>query len=159
MYAGIIYEIGHMKKLVFLMTLLSSITVKADALIVSLMCFEESDFNNTTLSHDPLIVDVKNTDDNMGYAVAKYISKNNGNVRHGLTYFKADAGKDDNENPNVVLFTTRQNPEDLGKDADFLGIDFTDYGTKDAPLYRAVEGRGHDDISKKSTGYFCGLNK
>ncbi|GAB52008.1 hypothetical protein [Atlantibacter hermannii] len=148
-----------MKKILYLLIMLSPVIVKADTLIISLMCFEESDFNNSTHNHNPLMIDVKSTDDNMGYAVAKYMSIDNGSVRRGLTYFKANGNTQKKENPNFVLFSTRQNTEDLGKDADFLGIDFTDYGTEDTPLYRAVEGRGHDNVSKKHTGYFCGLNK
>ena len=148
-----------MKKNLFLLLMLSPVIVKADKLIISLICFEQSDFNNSTFNNAPLMIDVKSTDDNVGYAVAKYISKDNGNVRRGLTYFKASTEKQQKENPNFVMFSTRQNPEDIGKDADFLGIDFIDIGTEDAPLYRAVEGRGHDNVSKKHKGYFCGLNK
>lgn len=150
-----------MNKIVFLILMLLTANVKADVLVASLMCVDESDVKNATHTHEPLIVDVKSTDDNMGYAVTKYLSKDNdGSSRRGLTYFKAaDSERSQTKNPNFVLFTTRQNSQDLGKDADFLGLDFTDFGTKETPLYRAVVGRGHDNTTKSKGAYFCSLNK
>lgn len=83
-----------MNKIVLLLMMLLTTNVKADTLVISLMCFEESDFNNSTHNHEPLIVDVKSTDDNFGYAVVKYLSKNNdGSFRRGLTYFKANGSE------------------------------------------------------------------
>ncbi len=148
-----------MKKVLILLITLAPVFAKADEMVISLLCFEESDYTNTTHNHEPLIVDVKRTDDNMGYAVTKFLPKDNyGSVRHGLTYFKSTVSEQrQKDHPNNLLFTTRQNPDDLGKDADFLGFDFTDIGTKKTPIYRAIIGRGHDNVIKQ-TLYYCGLN-
>jgi len=148
-----------MRKILFLLLTLSPFIVKADKLVISLLCFEESDFNNTTQDHDILVVDVKSTDDNMGYAVTKYISNEDANFRRGLTYFKAGTQAQQENHPNFVLFTTRQNPEDLGRDADFLGVDFTNVGTSETTMYRAVVGRGHDNVTNKKAAYFCSVSK
>ena len=52
--------------------LLASPAVMADKLLVSLACVEESDFNNQTYQNGAMLVDVKASDDNVGYAVTKY---------------------------------------------------------------------------------------
>ncbi len=66
-----------------------------------------------------------------------------------MTYFKASSRND------FVLFSTRQNPDDLGKDADFLGLSLNNQGSDDMPIYGVVIGRGHDFISKYNEKYFC----
>ena len=53
------------------------------------------------------------------------------------------------------MFSTRQNPDDIGKDADFLGINFKNQGSDDMRIYGAVIGRGHDSVSKHHEKYFC----
>ncbi|MFU0965458.1 hypothetical protein [Kluyvera ascorbata] len=146
------------RELFLVLLVLASPAAMADKLLVSLACVEESDFNNQTSLRGVMLVDVKASDDNMGYAVTKYLSKD-GNVKPGMTYFKAMTKAQQENNEDFVLFTTRQNAADLGKDADFLGLNFKDIGSKDASLYRAVAGRGHDDVSTSRTGYFCVENK
>ena len=56
------------------------------------------------------------------------------------------------------MFSTRQNPDDIGKDADFLGINFKNQGSDDMRIYGAVIGRGHDSVSKHHEKYFCFQN-
>ncbi|WP_052285086.1 hypothetical protein [Kluyvera genomosp. 1] len=146
------------RKLLLVLFLLASPAAMADTLLVSLTCVEESDFNQQTSQHGAMLVDVKSSDDNVGYAVTKYLSKE-GDVKQGMTYFKAMTKTQQENNEDFILFTTRQNMADLGKDADFLGLNLKDVGTKDASLYRAVAGRGHDDVSISRTGYFCIENK
>ncbi|MEX3020046.1 hypothetical protein AB4K05_10665 [Kluyvera sp. STS39-E] len=142
------------RKLVVALLLLLSPVVKAEQLLVSLICVEESDFNNQTQANGAMLVDVKASDDNVGYAVTKFISKD-GDMKQGMTYFKAMSKTQQDKNEDFVLFSTRQNPADIGKDADFLGINFKNVGTADGPLYRAVMGRGHDKESTSHAGYFC----
>ena len=56
------------------------------------------------------------------------------------------------------MFSTRQNPDDIGKDADFLGINFKNQGSDDMRIYGAVIGRGHDSVSKHHEKYFVSPN-
>lgn len=146
------------RELFLVLLVLASPAVMADKLLVSLACVEESDFNHQTSQHGAMLVDVKASDDNLGYAVTKYLSKE-GDVKPGMTYFKAMTKAQQEKNDDFVLFSTRQNAADLGKDADFLGISFKDLGDKDAALYRAVTRRGHDKVNVSNTGYFCMENK
>ncbi|EPK7358842.1 hypothetical protein M2O40_001449 [Kluyvera ascorbata] len=146
------------RELFLVLLVLASPAAMADKLLVSLACVEESDFNNQTSLHGAMLVDVKASDDNMGYAVTKYLSKD-GDVKPGMTYFKAMTKTQRENSEDFILFSTRQNAADLGKDADFLGISFKDLGDKEGALYRAVAGRGHDDVSISRTGYFCVENK
>lgn len=146
------------RELFLVLLVLASPAAMADKLLVSLACVEESDFNQQTSQHGAMLVDVKSSDDNVGYAVTKYLSKG-GDLKQGMTYFKAMTNAQQENNDDFVLFSTRQNAEDLGKDADFLGLSFKDLGNKEAPLYRAVVNRGHDEVSKSHMGYFCVINK
>ena len=146
------------RELFLVLLVLASPAAMADKLLVSLACVAESDFNNQTSLRGAMLVDVKASDDNMGYAVTKYLSKD-GDVKPGMTYFKAMTKTQQGNNEDFILFSTRQNAADLGKDADFLGINFKDLGNKDGALYRAVAGRGHDEVSISRTGYFCVENK
>ena len=123
------------------------IFARADSLLMSLNCVTESDFNNSK-THGVVMIDVKSSGEGVGYAVTKYVS-NNGDTRLGMTYFKASS------NNGAVLFSTRQNPDDIGKDADFLSLSFNNQGSDDMEIYGAVIGRGHDAIVTQKETYFC----
>ena len=98
-----------------------------------------------------MMIDVKSSSEGVGYAVTKFLSTD-GDIKRGMTYFKASGKK---EGDDFVLFSTRQNPDDIGKDADFLGINFKNQGSDDMRIYGAVIGRGHDSVSKHHEKYFC----
>ena len=69
-----------------------------------------------------------------------------------MTYFKASGKK-----KGMISYCLAQgkNPDDIGKDADFLGINFKNQGSDDMRIYGAVIGRGHDSVSKHHEKYFC----
>lgn len=143
-----------MKWKILIITLyLLPFVARADSQLISLMCATESEFKSSKNTHGVMIIDIKSSGDGVGYAVTKFMS-NDGSIKLGMTYFKASGQKVDDS----VLFTTRQNPDDLGKDADFLGLSLKDQGFTGQEIYGAVIGRGHDSFSTYIEKYFCWPN-
>ncbi|CNE11254.1 TPA: hypothetical protein SJ425_003604 [Yersinia enterocolitica] len=138
------------KKLLAIILCMLPLVAKSDPSLMNLMCVTEFDFHNKKTTQNLMMIDVKSSNEGMGYAVTKFLSRDGG-VKLGMTYFKA-SGK---EGDDFILFSTRQNLEDIGKDADFLGIGLKNQGDDDHPIYGAVIGRGHDSVTVHQTKYFC----
>ncbi|WP_347291343.1 hypothetical protein [Kluyvera georgiana] len=147
-----------MKKLIMMLAVLSTVSapVLADTSVLDLTCITEAMIKDNKTKDNILFIHIKQSDDKTGYATSEYL-KPDGTKARGLTYFKGDKQSPDNH--NSILFTTRQNAEDLHKDADFMVVDFTNVGSAEQEMYRAATLRGNDGTVKNRIGYFCGITK
>ena len=60
------------------------------------MCVTEFDFHNKKTTQNLMMIDVKSSNEGMGYAVTKFLSRDGG-VKLGMTYFKASGKEGDDE--------------------------------------------------------------